>query len=74
MHELAASKETIQNNIYTVRAMQVILDSNLADLYQVEKKQLNRAMARNVKRFPESFKFQVSKEEYEDTLMCQFGS
>ena len=74
MHELVASKETIQNKIYTVRAMQVMLDSDLADLYQVEKKQLNRAMARNVKRFPESFKFQVSKEEYEDTLMCQFGS
>ena len=74
MHELVVSKETIQNNIYTVRAMQVMLDSDLADLYQVETKQHNRTITRNLKRFPESFRFQVSKEEYEDTLMCQFGS
>ena len=63
MHELVASKETIQNKIYTVRAMQVMLDSDLADLYQVETKQLNRTIARNLKIFPESFRFQVRKEE-----------
>jgi len=54
--------------------MQVMLDSDLADLYQVETKQLNRAVARNLKRFPESFRFQVSKEEYEDILRFQNGT
>ncbi len=65
MHEIIVSKEMIQNKIYTVRAMQVMLDSDLADLYQVETKQLNRAVTRNLKRFPESFRFQVMKEEYD---------
>ena len=74
MHEVIVSKETIQNKIYTVRAMQVMLDSDLADLYQVETKQLNRAVTRNLKRFPESFRFQVTKEEYDEILRCQFGT
>ena len=74
MHEIIASKETIQNKIYTVRTMQVMLDSDLAELYQVETKQLNRAVTRNLKRFPESFRFQVTKEEYDEILRCQFGT
>ena len=74
MHEIIVSKEMIQNKIYTVRAMQVMLDSDLADLYQVETKQLNRAVTRNLKRFPESFRFQVTKEEYDEILRCQFGT
>ena len=74
MHEIIVSKEMIQNKIYTVRAMQVMLDSDLADLYQVETKQLNRAVTRNLKRFPESFRFQVMKEEYDEILRCQFGT
>ncbi len=74
MHEIIVSKEMIQNKIYTVRAMQVMLDSDLADLYQVETKQLNRAVSRNLKRFPESFRFQVTKEEYDEILRYQFGT
>ena len=74
MHEIIASKETIQNKIYTVRAMQVMLDSDLADLYQVETKQLNRAVSRNLKRFPESFRFQVTREEYDEILRFQIGT
>ena len=74
MHELIASKEMIQNKIYTVRAMQVMLDSDLAELYQVETKQLNRAVTRNLKRFPENFRFQLMKEEYDDILRYQFGT
>jgi hypothetical protein len=74
MHELIVSKEMIQNKIYTVRAMQVMLDSDLADLYQVETKQLNRAVSRNLKRFPDSFMFQVTNKEYDEILRCQFGT
>ncbi len=74
MQEIVINEQHIQNKIYTVRAMQVMLDSDLADLYQVETKQLNRAVTRNIKRFPESFRFQVTKEEYEEILRYQFGT
>ena len=60
----------IQSMIYTFRGMQVMLDSDLAMLYQVETKYLNRQRNRNAERFPEDFCFQLSKEEYE-ILRCQ---
>ena len=74
MHDIVVSKETIQNKIYTVRAMQVMLDSDLAQLYQVETKQLNRAVSRNLKRFPENFRFQLTREEYDEILRYQIGT
>lgn len=67
------TKEKIQQLIYVVRGKQVMLDSNLADLYQVETGNLNKAMKRNQKRFPEEFCFQLTKEEYEN-LIFQNGS
>ena len=60
----------IQSMIYTFRGSQVMLDSDLAMLYQVETKYLNRQRNRNAERFPEDFCFQLSKEEYE-FLRCQ---
>ncbi len=60
----------IQNLIYTVRGKQVMLDSDLAKLYQVETRVLNQAVKRNIKRFPEKYMFQLTKEEYE-FLMSQ---
>ena len=48
----------ISNLIYTVRDKQVMLDSDLATLYQVETKNLNKAVKRNIERFPEKFCFQ----------------
>lgn len=63
----------IKNLIYVVRSQQVMLDSDLAMLYQVETKALNRAVKRNIKRFPEDFCFQLTKEENE-TLKCQIGT
>ena len=60
----------IKSIIYTFRGRQVMLDSDLARLYQVETKYLNRQRNRNAERFPEDFCFQLSKEEYE-ILRCQ---
>ena len=60
----------ITNLIYTIRGKQVMLDSDLASLYQVETKYLNRQRSRNADRFPEDFCFQLTKEEYE-VLRCQ---
>ncbi len=63
----------IKNLIYTIRGKQVILDSDLASLYQVETKNLNRAVKRNIERFPLSFCFQTTEEEIEN-LRFQFGT
>src|SRR5690554_19782 len=63
----------IKNLIYTVRGKQVMLDSDLASLYQVETKYLNRAVKRNIERFPPSFCFQLTDEEVEN-LRFQFGT
>ena len=70
--EVLITETTIQNLIYVIRGQQVMLDKDLAFLYQVETGALNRAVKRNIKRFPESFCFQLSEEEYEN-LRCQFG-
>ncbi len=63
----------IRELVYTVRGVQVMLDADLAQLYQVETKALNRAVNRNIARFPEDFRFQLTKDEY-DSLRCQFGT
>ena len=60
----------IQNLIYTIRGKQVMIDSDLAVLYQVETKYLNRQRGRNSDRFPNDFCFQLTKDEYEN-LRCQ---
>jgi len=57
--------DSIQNRIYTIRGVQVMLDSDLAEMYEVELKRLNEQVKRNINRFPEKFRFQLSKEEYE---------
>ena len=62
----------IQNLIYVIRGKQVMLDSDLATLYQVETGALNRAVKRNENRFPEDFRFQLTKDEYTN-LKCQNG-
>lgn len=72
MNELVVD-ENIKNKIYTVRGLQVMLDSDLAELYQVETKILNKAVSRNIERFPESFRFQLAQNEFED-LRFQFGT
>ena len=62
----------IQSRIYFVRGSQVLLDRDLAKLYQVETAQLNRQVKRNITRFPEDFMFQITTEEF-NTLKCQNG-
>ncbi len=61
---VAAGDPEIMNLIYTVRGRQVMLDSDLARLYQVETKRINEAVRRNMKRFPEEFCFRLTKEEH----------
>lgn len=63
----------IKNLIYTIRGKQVMLDSDLASLYQVETKNLNKAVKRNIERFPVSFCFQLTEEEVQN-LRFQSGT
>ena len=63
---------SIEKMIYVIRDKQVMLDSDLAVLYQVETGALNRAVKRNISRFPEDFRFQLTNEEYQN-LRCQTG-
>jgi hypothetical protein len=62
----------IRNLIYHVRGKAVMIDSDLAMLYQVETGRLNEVVRRNIKRFPEDFMFQLTEEEYE-RLRSQFA-
>ncbi|WP_165062325.1 ORF6N domain-containing protein [Adlercreutzia sp. ZJ154] len=61
-----ANEPAIRNLIYTVRGTQVMLDSDLAKLYQVETKVLNQAVTRNPNRFPERFCFRLTRDEAEN--------
>lgn len=58
------SDKAIKSLIYVVRGNQVMMDSDLAALYQVETKVFNQAVKRNIMRFPDSFRFQLMDEEY----------
>lgn len=57
--------QTIENKIFTIRGVQVMLDKDLAELYEVETKRINEQVKRNIERFPEEFCFQLTKEEVE---------
>lgn len=65
--------DQIQNMIYEIRGHRVMLDSDLATLYGVETKYLNKQVKRNMERFPDDFMFQLTVEEYE-SLRFQFGT
>ena len=66
------SIEVIASKILFIRGKRVMLDSDLAVLYNVKTGRLNEQVKRNIKRFPEDFMFQLTKEELKN-LMCQFG-
>lgn len=65
--------EVIMNRIFYIRDQKVMLDSDLAELYEVETKQLKRQVRRNTERFPIDFMFELSYEEYR-LLRSQYGT
>ena len=65
--------EHIESKILTIRNQQVMLDRDLAELYEVETKILTRAVRRNIERFPDDFMFQLNYKEFTD-LKYQFGT
>lgn len=64
--------EVITRKIYFIRGHKVLLDRDLADLYEVEPFNLNKAVRRNIDRFPQDFMFQLNKQEFQ-LLRFQFG-
>ncbi len=71
MNELVKTNIKIENLIYEIRGKQVMLDSDLASLYNVETKQINQAVTRNPQKFPERFSFKLTDEELQN-LRSQF--
>ena len=71
--DIAVPIERIENQIYLVRGQKVMLDTDLAELYQVFTKNLNLAVRRNKERFPEDFMFQLTEEDAE-SLKLQFAT
>ena len=65
--------QIIQSKIYEIRGVRVLMDFDLAEMYQVETKNLKRAVRRNIERFPEDFMFELTESENED-LRCNFGT
>lgn len=66
-------QQIIESKIFFIRGKKVMLDRDLAVLYGVETKMLNRAVKRNIERFPDDFMFQLTKEEF-DNLRFHFGT
>lgn len=64
--KLTIPDEAISSKIYLIRGQKVMLDSELAELYQVETKRLNEQVKRNTARFPEDFMFTLTEEEWEN--------
>lgn len=63
--------QLIQNKIFEIRGQRVMLDYNLAELYEVETRALKQAVKRNIKRFPPDFMFELTKSEWQELItMC----
>ena len=65
--------QLIENKIYEIRGQKVMLDFDLAELYQVETRRLNEAVKRNIRRFPDDFMFQLNADEWKN-LKSQFAT
>ncbi len=67
-------QQVLASKIFLVRGHKVMLDGDLAELYDVETKSLNRAVRRNIERFPEDFMLKLTRHEYTEILRCQIGT
>ena len=63
---IAVAAKQIEQRIFMIRGQKVILDRDLAELYEVETKQVKRAVRRNMERFPDDFMFELTKKEFEN--------
>ena len=59
----------IENKIFVIRGVQVMIDRDIAELYEVETKRLNEQVKRNIERFPEEFMFQLTRDEMDSWIL-----
>ncbi|MDO9592378.1 MAG: ORF6N domain-containing protein [Erysipelotrichaceae bacterium] len=71
MKDLVLKEENLINRIYFIRGEKVMLDFDLAMLYETENRKLKQAVRRNIKRFPNDFMFELTKQEAK-SLLSQF--
>ena len=71
--DLIIPDEVVMNKIYLIRGQKVMLDKDLAELYQVETKRLKEQVKRNMERFPKHFMFELTEKEFE-SLRYQIGA
>jgi hypothetical protein len=72
-NKMIIPEEVILSKIYVIRGIKVMLDKDLAELYGVTTGNLNKAVNRNIKRFPDDFLFRLTKQEF-DNLIFQIGT
>ena len=73
MNNLMQNEIKIENLVYEIRGVEVMLDSDLAMLYEVETKRINEAYSRNIDKFPERISWKLTKEEL-DNLRSKFST
>ena len=73
VNQIILSEEAVISKIYIIRGQKVMIDADLAELYEVETKQLKRAVKRNIERFPDDFMFELSDKEIKN-LRSQIGT
>ena len=66
---MIVDEQSLRDKIYVIRGQQVMLDSDLAEIYGYETRYLNLQVRHNLNRFPEDFMFQLTKEEYENLML-----
>ena len=66
---MIVDEQSLRDKIYIIRGEQVMLDSDLAEIYGYETRYLNLQVKHNINRFPEDFMFQLTKEEYESLML-----
>lgn len=71
--EIVLTEESVISKIYLIRGQRVMLDKDLAELYDVDTRDLNKAVKRNILRFPDDFRFQLNQDEFKN-LMFQNGT
>ena len=68
VHIETVTPKQIEGKILTIRGIQVMVDSDLAELYGIQTKRLNEQVKRNIERFPENFRFQLTDIEREEVV------
>lgn len=74
MNKIIRNDTEFKDLVHVIRGQRVMLDFDLAKLYGYEVGQFNRQVKRNMERFPDDFVFQLNKSEFDEILICQFGT